>query len=67
MAGGWVPDEVGQQGQVAQTGGASRGILAHGDAPSRGARELLVTADRWYAKAGAGEGADLARGMLRTL
>ena len=31
------------------------------------ARELLVAADRWYAEAGAGEGADLAAALLRTL
>lgn len=31
------------------------------------ARALLVAANRWYAEAGAGEGADLARELLTTL
>jgi hypothetical protein len=31
------------------------------------ARALLVAADRWYADAGVGEGADLAHELLRSL
>ena len=43
----------------------TRAQLLLADGRRAAARDLLVAADRWYAESGAGEGADLARELLR--
>ena len=47
------------------TRGVTRARLLIAAGHREAARELLVAADRWYAANGAGEGADVARELLR--
>ena len=49
------------------TRGVTRARLLIAAGHREAARELLVAADRWYAANGAGEGADVARELLRQI